>query len=118
MNLTLIFFIVLVLLYLVSEFCFYVLKITDQKFYSFFHLMGGSFIFLLINSFTKNYLISIATTLAIGILWEVHEWALWKYFLKKKKYKPETRDTRNDLVVDMTGATIALLVLEFFKISV
>lgn len=118
MDQILIFSTILLALFLTAEFCDHILKIMDQKFYSIFHLLGGSFTFLLLNSILKSYLYAAGLTFVIGVIWEIHEWILWKYFLKKKKYKPEARDTKNDLIVDMTGATIALLVLEFFKISV
>ncbi len=104
-------------MFLAAEFCDHILKITDQKFYSFFHLLGGAFVFLFFDSLLSSYPLSLFLTLVVGVAWEIYEWALWKYFLKKKKYKPEAKDTRNDLIVDMTGATISLLVLEFFKIS-
>lgn len=50
-------------------------------------------------------------TLIIGISWEIYEWFLWKYVLKKEVFKPKKQDTINDLVLDSLGAITTILFL-------
>lgn len=47
--------------------------------------------------------------LGIGVMWEIGEWGLWKYFLKKKKYRPEKQDTINDICLDVIGALAGVI---------
>jgi hypothetical protein len=111
MNLTIISFSSLVVLYALANFCGFVVKIQSDWFYAPFHLVGGALTFLFFHSFLPNYVVCLFLTEAVGILWEVYEWLLWKYFLKKKIYKPQADDTRNDLILDFAGALLIGILL-------
>lgn len=105
---------VLLAIFLAAEVCGYILKIRSKNFFYAFHFAGGVFICLLFYILTQNSIVSLAATFAIGILWEIYEWVLWKYFLKKKIYKPERTDTIKDIIFDMLGAvTLIFLTLAF-----
>ncbi|OGG14627.1 hypothetical protein A2773_02465 [Candidatus Gottesmanbacteria bacterium RIFCSPHIGHO2_01_FULL_39_10] len=89
----------------------FIFNILDDRFYSIFHIIGPILSVFFFYSFFNNYLISIILTLCIGILWEIFEYCEWKFILKKKKYKPDPVDTRNDLVLDFLGSLIGVLFL-------
>jgi hypothetical protein len=99
-------FLVMVLVCVIAEVSDFVFKIHSNKYYSVFHFVGGGLTYLLILSITKNSCISLFGVLVVGVLWEIHEWLLWKFILKKKLYKPGEKDTLNDLVMDILGAFI------------
>lgn len=101
----------LVGLLILSRITTYVLGIRSDKFYSYFHLTAGILATFLFYSFTGSYVLSIALTLLLGITWEVYEWYEWKLVVKKKKFKPQPDDTRNDLVVDFVGSLFAVAAL-------
>ena len=114
MNLTAVSFAGLIILFLLGEVCGYVLKIRANSFYAFFHFTGGALVFLFLHSFLANYYVCLLLTELVGVLWEIYEWALWKYFLKKKLFKPERNDTRNDLILDFIGGTVMLILFRIF----
>jgi len=87
------------------------LNIRNEKFFNYFHFSGGLVLTLFFFSFVGNYSLSLLLTFVTGIVWEVYEWASWKYFLKKKKYKPMKKDTKNDLILDMVGGVVAIVIL-------
>lgn len=93
-------------LYVLAQACAYIYKIHSDKFYIIFHFAGGTLTYLFFLGLTKNGLLSLGLVVAVGIIWEIHEWLLWKYFLKKKIYKPGGRDTKNDLIMDFLGALL------------
>jgi len=106
-------FLGLILLYASAQIATFVFKKTDNEFYNYFHFTGGVLVGLFMYSFTNNYLTAFLLTIVIGLLWEVHEWILWKFFYHQKKFKQEKDDTINDLVLDGVGALVALVVLSF-----
>ena len=94
----------LLILLLVAETASFVFKVHSQRFYVAFHLVGGALVYLFFLILTQNKFFSLGLVLTIGLLWEFHEWVLWKFFLKKRVYKPGGGDTRNDLLMDLLGA--------------
>ncbi len=106
-------FIGLVLLFIIAEVCSSVLNIRSNSFYNYFHFTGGALTFIFIFSLTGNHILSLLATEAVGILWEIYEWARWKFFQKKKIYQPELTDTRNDLLLDLFGAIVMYVMLLF-----
>ncbi len=110
-------FLGLVIIFTVANISGFMLNIRNDKFFNYFHFLGGLVVTLFFFSFTSNYTQALFLTLLTGILWEVYEWVSWKYFLKKKKYKPMKKDTRNDLILDMVGGMVAILILALFSIK-
>lgn len=101
----------LVIIYFLSNLSGFALDIRSNRFYTLFHFAGGFLVALFFFSFLNHYLFVLILTLVTGTLWEVYEWLLWKYVLKKKKFKPERQDTINDIIVDILGAMAALWLL-------
>lgn len=101
----------LVALVLLSYFTGFVLHIRSDQFYSYFHLTAGVLAAFLFYSFTRNFVVAILLTVALGIAWEIYEWNMWKYVFKKKRFQPQPDDTRNDLVVDFVGALFGVAAL-------
>jgi VanZ family protein len=101
----------LVFLVLLSYLCSFGLNILNDNFYTIFHLACGVLCFFLFFSLTQNYLLSIILTQVTGIGWEIFERYQWKLVLKKKKYRPKSSDTRNDLIVDFLGAMLGVFIL-------
>jgi hypothetical protein len=106
-------FLMMLGLYIAALISTYIFKIYSNKYYSVYHFVGGGLTYLLILGITKSSLISLAGVLVVGIVWEIHEWILWKYFLKKRVYKPEKKDTRNDLIFDILGAITAFTLIRW-----
>lgn len=104
----------LVIIYILSNICGFVLNIRSNRFFTIFHFAGGLLTALFFFSFFNNYLFVLILTVVTGVFWEVYEWLLWKYVLKKKQFKPERQDTINDIIVDILGAIVALLLLFVF----
>lgn len=98
----------LVVLYIVANICGFGLKIRNNLFFYPFHFTGGVLVALLIYNLTANKTVAFLGTISIGILWEVYEWLLWKYFLKKKEFKPQNLDTLLDILCDTAGALVIL----------
>jgi len=107
----------LIILFVVANISGFILNIRNDKFFNYFHFLGGLVVTIFFFSFTNNYLTALALTFITGILWEVYEWVSWKYFLKKKKYKPMKKDTKNDLVLDMVGGVVALIILTLVNVK-
>lgn len=99
----------LIFLFLFSYFCGFILKITSDKFYQPFHFAGGFLVFVFIDSFINNRGLSLILSVGIGIVWEIYEWLLWRYVLKKKLYKPKGADTKDDLIKGFLGGITALI---------
>lgn len=87
-----------------------------------FHFAGGfltgAFLFAVISKISVSQVAfgdiaayTLTLTVIIGILWEVYEWLLWRYFLKVKKLKPQRADAINDLVLDLLGGALAVLII-------
>lgn len=96
----------LIILFVSVEICAFVFKIHSDRFYRVFHFAGGALTYLLFLNLTQNRLVSLGLVLVIGVLWEIHERILWKFFLKKSVYKPGGRDTKDDLLMDILGALL------------
>lgn len=101
----------LVSLVIISHVTSFVFHILDDQFYSFFHLAAGILAVFFFYSFTNNYITSIVLTELLGIAWEIYEWFEWKLMLKKKKFKPQADDTRNDLILDFLGSLVGVVIL-------
>ncbi len=99
----------LIILFIADIFSVRIFKIHNDRFYSPFHFLGGLLTTFLFLGLYKNIIIALSLTIITGILWEIGEWLLWKLILKKQKYKPEARDTLNDLILDFLGGIIAVL---------
>lgn len=104
MDLALWSFLGLISLVIISHITSFVFNILNDRFYSIFHLAAGILAMFFFYTFTHNFIFSIILTQILGISWEVYEWYQWKLILKKKKYKPDPTDTRNDLVIDFIGS--------------
>lgn len=118
MDLTMYSFIGLVTLVATSYITTFVFNIFNDRFYSYFHLLGGIFGVIFFYTITRNYLFSIVLTEILGIGWEILEWGQWKLILKKKKYKPRFGDTRNDLFVDLAGSLSGVTLMALFNSSI
>ena len=90
-----------------------VFKIRDERYYGVYHFAGGFLMTLFLFSVFGDKWLALALAVVTGLLWEVYEWLLWKYFLKKKKYKPQRQDTINDLFLDFLGGLTAVMILFF-----
>ncbi|MBI4066871.1 hypothetical protein HY407_00665 [Candidatus Gottesmanbacteria bacterium] len=108
MNLALWSFLGLIALVVISHITSFVFHILNDRFYSFFHLAAGILAAVFFYTLTQNFIISIILTFILGITWEIYEWYQWKLILKKKKFKPDPTDTRNDLVIDFIGSLIGI----------
>jgi|SRR3989344_3538792 len=93
-----------------AEVSAFIFKIYNNRFYRIFHFIGGALVYLLFFNLTQNRLLSLVLVLVVGILWEIHEWVLWKFFLKKRVYKPEKKDTLDDLLMDFLGGLLFYIV--------
>ena len=96
----------MIILLITAEVMSHYFKIHSDKFYVIFHFAGGALSFLLFLNLFNNKLLAFFLVLVIGILWEIHEWILWKLSIKTKLYKPKSKDTICDLVMDISGALI------------
>ena len=103
----------LVILFLAAELACFVFNIHSNIFYRVFHFAGGALIYLLFLNLTEDRLLSLGLVILIGVLWEIHEWILWKFVLKKRLYKPGGRDTKDDMLMDILGASL-FYVIEIF----
>ncbi len=103
----------LVALYILANISGFVIGIRDERYYRYFHFTGGLLATLFFFGFVGNYILALFLTGVLGVLWEIYEWLLWRYLLKKKKYKPMRKDTINDLILDMVGGIVAIVLLIF-----
>ena len=110
MNITLWSFIILLFLYIAANVCWHLFKIINNNFYKPFHFAGGFFIYVFLESILRNKLLSLFLVIIVGIAWEIYEWLLWKYVFKRKKDKPQKKDTTNDLFMDLAGGVTASLI--------
>ena len=106
-------FFALMVIFFIAYMAGFMFNNRNDKFYNYFHFTAGFLLTLFIYSFTNNYLASLLLTFVVGVIWEIYEWASWKYLLKKKKYKPTKKDTKTDLILDTLGGTLAIIVLYF-----
>lgn len=86
-------------------------KIESDRFYAYFHLLGGGLVGLFVYGFFESSTVSVLGTLLVGIGWELAEWLLWKFILKKMAYKPKPADTKNDIILDVVGSSVAVSIL-------
>lgn len=100
-------------LFVTAEAASFIFKVHSQRFYVVFHLAGGALVYLLFWNLIQNPFLSLFLVFVVGVLWEIHEWLLWKFFLKKKIYKPGGKDTLNDLLMDVLGAFLVYVVQIF-----
>lgn len=101
----------LILLVITAEICGKVLKIRSDVFYSPFHFLAGALTSIILFNLIGNKVLSVALTAVVGILWEVYERLEWKYFIKKKSWKPTKKDIISDLILDFLGAILALTLI-------
>ena len=83
------------------------------------HFLGGFFVAMFWSSLTQSLLFIISLTLLVGIAWEIYEYFLGIYKLKKigtKKYMIDMRDTVEDLFFDLIGAIVWISILWAFNI--
>lgn len=116
MNITLYSFFALVFLYFLSYISYYLFKIHSNKFYKWFHFAGGYLTYILVNSLMGNWLLSLIAVVLVGIAWEIYEWLLWKYILKRKSEKPQRKDTLDDLFKDFLGGLSAFALTQLVQI--
>jgi hypothetical protein len=101
----------LIVLFILANLADRIFHIYRNSFYSLFHFIGGAVSFLFWYSLTGLRGVSLLLVLITGVVWEIYEWIRWKYFTHKKHDKPENKDTLNDLVFDILGGTVELLLL-------
>ncbi len=101
----------LLFIFILAEVSYLRFKIYSDRFYSFFHFAGGIISYLFFYGVTNDYKTSFFFVVATGILWEIYEWVEWKYFRKKIIDKPRTKDTIEDLILDVIGAGVMLILL-------
>jgi len=101
----------LILTYSIAELSSFKFHIFDDGYYSLFHFFGGVFTGMFFYSIFGRKDLAILLTIVIALLWELHEWLLWKYWFKKDIYKPK----RNDTIMDIFWGTVgAVLILTLF----
>jgi len=98
----------LISLFLVAQITTYIFGILSDRFYAPFHFLAGVMLGLLFYSITLNGLATILISLSIGTLWEVYEYLMWKFVLKKKIYKPKKSDTIADFCLDFLGVVVGI----------
>ena len=101
----------LITTYSIAQISSFKFKIHDDIYYSLFHFFGGVFTGMFFYSIFGQKELAILLTFIIALLWEVHEWILWKYWLKEKIYKPKKRDTIADIILGTVGATLFIILL-------
>lgn len=106
----------LLALFFLSHYTGYMLNMRKDIFFSPFHFTGGLLTALLSYGLTHSYALAVASTLGIGVAWEVYEVMVWKYVLKEKKYKPKDGDTRNDLLLDFIGSLTAIALIAYSSV--
>lgn len=104
----------LISLFALAQITTFVFKITRNRFYAPFHFAGGLLLAIFFFSLFGSYTFALLATLGTGVLWEVYEYLLWKFVLKKKKFKPERKDTVQDIVLDFLGGVTAVAILLIF----
>ena len=80
------------------------------------HFFGGFLVAMFGSGFTRYFPLIIVFTLLVGVFWEIGEYFLGIYKLKKfgtDENMIEMRDTIEDLILDILGACVAVLVLFF-----
>jgi predicted membrane protein len=115
-NLTLAAFGGLACLFILAEISGSVFKIYSNRFYSYFHFVGGALTFLFWQSLMNNLISCLLLTGLVGVLWEIYEYFDWKLFRKRKIYKPQDNDTINDLIMDMLGGLAVVIILAFLGV--
>lgn len=111
MSLRLFSFFGLISIFALAQIATFVFKITRNRFYNLFHFAAGILLAIFFFSFFGSYTFALLATLVTGVLWEIYEYLLWKFVLKKKKFKPERKDTVQDIVLDFLGGLTAVVIL-------
>jgi len=78
------------------------------------HFFGGFLVAMFWSAFIQCFPLIIAFTFLVGAFWEIAEYFYGIYKFKEtgtKDYMIETRDTIEDLIMDVTGAAIWALIL-------
>lgn len=111
MGLFIIIALVLVVLFILAHVSSLLLNLHNNDFFSHFHFVAGFLVTVLFFLLFKNYILALVLTVCIGVIWEFYEWVSWKYFIKKKSFKPERKDTIEDIILDFVGGLLALVIL-------
>lgn len=72
--------------------------------------------YIFINSLVKNWLLSLSGVIIVGILWEIYEWIFWKHISRRKRDKPQKKDTTDDLFMDFLGGLSAFVLIDLVQI--
>lgn len=78
------------------------------------HFLGGFFVGMFWLELTKLSLLAISLTLLVGVIWEMGEYFLGIRKFKKsgtRKYMIKTKDTIEDLIFDILGAIVWILII-------
>ncbi len=101
----------LIALFVLAQVSSFKFNITRSRFYAPFHFAGGFLVGTLLFSLSGNFAYAVSGTLAVGLLWEAYEYLLWRFVLKKKRFKQERGDTIEDVILDIFGGLTASLIL-------
>lgn len=111
MDLLIIVVLALLALFLLSYISSLLLNLHNNDFFSHFHFVAGFLSTILFFLMFKNYFLALLLTVGTGVLWEFYELVSWRYLIKKKSFKPERKDTIEDIILDFTGGLLALVIL-------
>lgn len=101
----------LIALFLVAQTTTFVFGVRNEKFYAPFHFGAGVFLGIIFFGLLGSPFQTIVLTIFLGILWEIYEEVMWKFFLKKRIFKPQRQDTVNDLFLDFLGSVFGIFIL-------
>lgn len=80
------------------------------------HFSGGFFVAMFLSNLIALPSFIVILTFLIGLFWELAEYFFGFYMFKKtgtKRYMTEARDTAEDLILDVLGAGVFLLLTMF-----
>jgi VanZ family protein len=103
--------IALIALFLIAQVTTFIFGVRNEKFYAPFHFGAGILLGIMFLSILKNSLAAIVLSITVGFLWEIYEQIIWKYVLKKERFKPRRQDTINDLFLDLLGSLVGIFTL-------
>ncbi len=89
-------------------------NINNDAIYAPFHFATGALVGAWWQLIINMPLAALFLTISVGAIWEIYEWSLWKFVLKKPKYKPKAWDTRNDMILDLLGGMIGIGLATFY----
>ncbi len=105
----------LTILFITAHISFHVWHIDNDRYYSIFHLSAGGLVAIVWYGLIGNLGAAVFLTVVVGLVWEIYEVLMWIYVLKKKRFKPDPVDTRNDLMLDFVGALLAVAWIVLYK---